>query len=370
MFSSNKKNTPPVSMTSWEEHAFRFEQKLVHSDTYKDHFEKLLVSIKELTKNSTKCHVAYDSSEKNDDEHWVNNFVTQFCKDLQTAGFGITSSNDINEIKKNNRFLLLGTKSLNMKCDNLLESVRICGSALREKYKRLNPIIPIVLSGTIESSLPDYCGNLRALYFKRLGYLESLRELIECLFGIKDNKSYDTLWEDFYSNHKKLILNEDDVKKLLKDEQQCTTITTSETKEVKAQQIQNNDKSSIANLIVAARTSFLTDSSENKKNNEGQSKYKETVIEKHFKEYINNHKIDSSDLTPIIIKLKDLADPSDQIDFLIDNYHGLKSNASKSVIANFFQDDKSFFKENFSCEIKIDKDNQLTRTALGLQNKL
>lgn len=170
------------------------------------------LAINEFYKFPKQCFIAYAWQEGHEEDAWIEkSFLPNLQKHLNKAGiFTIldrinnTGGNNIyhyeNKINDSDVVIVIGTPSLLNKHDKAVSLV--CNEFVlinRQRKKDEIKVLPILLSGTIETSFPPYFEAYTTIRdWRRFDYIENMKKIIQDLYSIPSgNKKYRKLWEEY-----------------------------------------------------------------------------------------------------------------------------------------------------------------------------
>lgn len=197
------------------------------SDTLRQHLRDINNILKHSNQTPTKCYICFAQpiEETRTSEHWTEKFIYILREHLRAAGIdvieGITDcppgGNAYDFVRENinssDVVLLIGTRSL--KVANQVNSHDILSTELAHITKRMETdirqfgqsrVIPLLLTGTPETSFPETIGNaIRKISHSdhNSEYLVMLRLLISIFRAsqLQDNENtYNQAWDQFIKN--------------------------------------------------------------------------------------------------------------------------------------------------------------------------
>jgi len=207
-FYPKARSASPVKGSTWKGHALRLEQDLLHAHGTVG-FMEWLSAIDRLRFNHVweyflpKVFITYTCCAFNKPhEKWTSGYVVRFAEDLRQAGFTV-NMREASEFGRNqakharegigesNYIIVMCTESLLAKqkaevksvCNELILIDDKCKAALKSSKsksfaKHYNPVIPIVLSGSMESAVPVSLRRYAQVVDTRKSYLVQMCTLI------------------------------------------------------------------------------------------------------------------------------------------------------------------------------------------------
>jgi len=205
-FGPKANSAAPVKGSTWKEHGLRLEQDLLHARV-KVEFVKWLNAIDRLRFNHfweyflPKVFITYTCYAFNKaHEKWTTRYVVRFAADLRKAGFTVYMREESGYgsdggkyaregIGKSDYVLVMCTESLLAKqkaevksvCNELIlidEKCKAASKSSKSFTKHYNPVIPIVLSGSIESAVPVSLRRHAHVVDMRKSYIAQMCTLI------------------------------------------------------------------------------------------------------------------------------------------------------------------------------------------------
>ena len=176
---------------------------------------KQVNNLRERTQAKVSCFLSYAwPSEERTYECWTQDFIIMFTQHLKAAGihtyldvedsqFGYNSYNHMEKIDDSHFVIVLGTQSLLDKHNIGISSVcvelnRVRARRYRDAVAQRYKVIPIVLSGNMQSALPgEYERYMVVTSFIGKSYTETLKELLRHLYSCgKNQDSYNKIWQN------------------------------------------------------------------------------------------------------------------------------------------------------------------------------
>lgn len=186
---------------------------------------QILSQIKLSAKTPISVFISYAwSSKSRPEEKWTQIFIIQLQNHLKDAGiiahldwsnsrYGHNSNSYMDEIPHFHFVILIGTNSLLDKHKLGISSVCSELNVIRRKRKidadqHKYRVIPIILSGNFEHSLPGEYERYTVIEsFTNQGYTTILKELLRKLLNYgNDHTTYNNLWKNFEASHPELFI--------------------------------------------------------------------------------------------------------------------------------------------------------------------
>jgi len=220
------------------EYALLFEQQYLHeSNPTAQKFSTFLSKFKDFQDphNPPKVFISYAwPTPKISSELWTREFINTFALDLGTAGldvqidiensrFGHNAEQFMREniLSPDRRVILIGTKTLMEKHQHTQGTANVCNELQLIQQKRKDPkcvckhsVIPILLSGSLSSSLPAYFSTYTVIEDfteneagKRHSYMFHMKEVLSSIYFDRLNEPrIEKMYKDFGNNDPKLEL--------------------------------------------------------------------------------------------------------------------------------------------------------------------